>query len=441
MPGNCLLPCLLSASLTVFAATPLLGAEQSAQDVPSRSSRSRVVAVFFSKKADEQAEQKKRGPAAQADRAWPTQRDLAAAPLGWHKTGNAIADEIKAKGGYAVAGQVVDHRGKPLTKGEVTISVDNRDTYRFENGWFVTRSQSRPANIGPVSLRVLTFFHEEVTQAVVVNEGQVAMEQITLGPPLPKAKLTGFKGLVQDEAGRPVTGAEVKVTVYASNGYFESPLSSTTVTDRKGEYVVSGIAPQEYSVSISTKQQPRLHASFTIDPGNNENVLGLKNSHDGLSREGNGRIESTLLYPRQITIESVYQPDGSTDFSNAKVLKDRYVLVQAGSNEIAMGNQKIGGQVIFDPTAQKSEWGYYEDDLRFRNSDGQCAFGHFYVNRTVGHYDLGEVNFDAVENADPTRIKTRSSPCVLNHVYVVRTYEKGCYAKFVIRAIEIMQPK
>jgi protocatechuate 3,4-dioxygenase beta subunit len=359
----------------------------------------------------------------------------------WHKTGNAIADEVKAKGGYAVAGQVVDHRGKPLTKGQVTISVDSQDTRRFENGWFVTRRQSRPANIGPVGLRVLTFFHEEVTQPVAVNDGQVAMERISLGPPLPKAKLAGFKGFVQDEAGRPVAGAEVKLTIYASNGYFESPLSSTTVTDRKGEYVVLGIAPQEYSVSVSTKQQPRLHASFTVDPANDPNVLGLKNSHDGLSREGNGRIETSLLYPRKITIDSVYQPDGSTDFSNANTLKSQYELVQAGGDGIAMGNQKIGSRVIFDPTVQQSKWGYYEDDLRFRNSDGKCAFGHFYVNGTVGHYDLGEVNFDSVANADPTRIKTASSPCVLNHVYVVRTYEKGCYAKFVIRAIEIIEPK
>ena len=80
-------------------------------------------------------------------------------------------------------------------------------------------------------------------------------------------------------------------------------------------------------------------------------------------------------------------------------------------------------------------------DLQFDlNSKGQLYFHHLDVNEMVSHYDAGEVPFESVTVADSEHFPNgnTTTPCTVNHVYVVRTWE-GKYAKFIVREIEVMR--
>jgi hypothetical protein len=57
------------------------------------------------------------------------------------------------------------------------------------------------------------------------------------------------------------------------------------------------------------------------------------------------------------------------------------------------------------------------------------------VNGTVGFYDAGAVPLASVNEAGERGYSTQSRPCVVGHVYVVRTFD-GHYAKFAVLNIE-----
>jgi hypothetical protein len=66
-------------------------------------------------------------------------------------------------------------------------------------------------------------------------------------------------------------------------------------------------------------------------------------------------------------------------------------------------------------------------------------FSHFYIGKLQGHYDLGEVAFEAVKALDLSKLTTRGTECRANHTYGLRTYD-GKYVKWIVREIEVMKP-
>jgi hypothetical protein len=95
------------------------------------------------------------------------------------------------------------------------LKYQNRseDTYRFENGWFITRRQieSNYKKIDPNYNKIVvsSFQHDEVEVPVQIEYGKVNFQQVFIER-TPKTKLATLKGIVLNEKGQPVPNAQVR---------------------------------------------------------------------------------------------------------------------------------------------------------------------------------------------------------------------------------------
>ncbi len=351
---------------------------------------------------------------------WPSPADLAAAPADFNVRGKDIADQIKKKGGLAVAGQVVAPNGVPLKKGMYRVSIDNNSVYDcYDNGWFIAQhynNRSSSCRCIAATFHYRTEFAQEIVQDKV-NFLQIALEAI------PDEQLATLQGTVQDEKNQPVANAQVKLTL----GF---TVSLETTTDAQGQYSFPKILPQAYDLIITSKQHFGSFAHCMIEPAKADGTKWVITSIDGLSRLEDQMIVTTIFAPRRVVIEAVLQSDGSTDLAARNTLKDRFALELFGDDGLIMGSKKTGRCIIFDPTAKNYE------DMHLHVDKGVPAF---FTNRRSGMingiYSLGKVDFASVKEADPSLIQNTPLPCEVNHVYVVRTAQNGLFVKFIVRSI------
>jgi hypothetical protein len=181
----------------------------------------------------------------------------------------------------------------------------------------------------------------------------------------------------------------------------------TTQTGPNGEYSFDNLSGAEHRVVASKSGYAYHSAKFTPPEG------------------GVGAVKNLKLYPkRRITIDYVYQADGSRNFTSGEI--------QAGSIEWLVGE---GGVDFSDGQVEE----YEPDDLRdleLRQEKGVLKFDVFYIKGPNGFYDAGAVPFEALTEAAETGYATGEKPCEVGHVYVVRTYEEDNYAKFIVKNAE-----
>lgn len=359
---------------------------------------------------------------------WPSPDELAAAPADFNLNGQKIADEIKKRRGYAFAGQVVVSKGAPLKKGTYRVSVDGKDAnLYYDNGWFTTRRQY---DLGATSCKCLvTTFQHRVEFAQEIVQGKVNFQQITLEA-APDEQLTTIKGKVQDEKNKPVADARVKLSLNHST-------SIETTTDAKGEYSFQKILPQAYGLTVTSKEHYGSYARCDIEPGREDGMKWTMGSEDGLSRQEDQTVLTTILFPRRVVIDAILQPDGSTSFASRNLPKDRFTLELFGNTGLIRGSKKTGGSIVFDPTAKETPDGIYDVDMYLCVNNGVCSFSHARRGGFSGLYTLGKVDFASVKKADPEQIRIAALPCEANHVYVIRTNQNGLYVKFVVRSVVV----
>ncbi len=500
MTKNAILRCWLFICLTIPAAT-LSGQELSERQWSTSDGRFQVDAVFVQKKKDKVvlkrsdtgktieislwrlseddkkyvAEQRtpekepEKAKKADEDRApdHPKSPDavapldpatLAMAPPEFIKKGKEIADEIKAKGGFAVAGQIVDKNDNPLRKGMYVVALqpDNaqgrkisneRAAYGinahiadcFEDGWFITH---REIHASYNTLLAASFVHDEVSTSLPIEEGKVNFWKISLDT-TPRKDLINLNGYIQDEKGRPVANATVTLTHAVSGHSYGPAMMIKTSTDANGMYSFPEVASQPYGVKIYSPsfQYPpgffhSMSSSFFLWPGDKQ----VSSNNGGPSRLERGRIMTMLQSPRILLLETVFQPDGSPDFDKSNVVRNQYWLTDVGSTGgVVMGNPVLN-RINFD-TANIRE--VFAGDVELSVMGGRFFFIPPYdgdQQDKSGLYTLGKTNFDSVKKGLPFKIQRENVPCELNHVYVVRTGQKGNYARFVVRSIDVMEP-
>lgn len=177
----------------------------------------------------------------------------------------------------------------------------------------------------------------------------------------------------------------------------------TTQTGPNGEYSFDNLSGAEHRVVASKSDYAYHSAKFTPPEG------------------GVGAVDLELYPKRSITIDYVYQGDGSRNFTSGDI--------QAGTIDWLVGE---GGVDFSDGQVEK----YEPDDLRdleLGQEQGVLKFRVFYVKGPNGFYDTGAVPFDSVTEAAETGYATGEKPCQVGHVYVVRTYEEDNYAKFIVK--------
>ena len=366
---------------------------------------------------------------------WPDEEEFVSASPTFLRLKDEIEAEIKEKGGVAVVGQVLEKDGTPMentptNRRTYLVTFNDQDTHRFNKGWFITPRQDFLPN---GRLRVSTLEHEEIMMQLQNSPGKIHFRRIYLDR-LPKEKLVELRGSVQDEKGRPIAYAELSLSILPPSGSFLGghvpPIK--IVADSKGQYAFPGVPPQTYHLYATSPQYG--YISNRVRLGNDQTKPTSIEKNNKFFQQDGEKFVITVPFQRKVTIDTLYQPDGSTDFTKDNVIKGQYELLTVQNFDIARGDKKIGGAIAFNPT-EKSR----EHDLRLL-FDGKLEFSHSYRYYNAGNYDLGEVDFDSVKEADPAKITRYDSPCLLNHVYVVRTFKLGHYAKMIVRSIEEIDP-
>jgi len=336
-------------------------------------------------------------------------------------------DEIKEKEGFAVAGQIyID--GEPVKlSSDFGANVIGRPTYHFKNGWFLTsifnNTDSRDKTIKAFALQTGMLEIPIPPEDKKVNFYKVLLKKA------PDDQLVDLKGRVMSEDNQPLKNAGVSLGFSIGSGTYPSGGGNTNwfnvreiSTDELGQYCIPKVFPREYSVTAWHNNF--VTGSNTFDP--NENTID----------------DHVLSKHRKVTIDVIYQPDGSTDFTNENVKKGQFVLT-TGNWDTANWDNPIGGSSLrLDSNSKMSSWGH---DFRFDVDRGHVEYTSNYGG-VQGLYDLGEVDFNSVTEAKPDLLKglyPRPS-CELNHVYVIRTFETqetGNYAKLIVRKIEVIEPE
>ena len=369
--------------------------------------------------------------------------DIRRAPAEFTNRLRAIEKEVAERGGFAVAGQVRDEKGFFPIPGQFTVALkDNdsnaEDTYKFRDGWFISRSM-RKEQLGYNTLVVASFFHRQAEQPLTIEAGRVTWANVTLRR-ASAAYQTSISGTVRDEEGRPVADADVRLTIDRSNGYFDTQATRSAKTNRQGRYSFTGLSFQPYSIHVSKTGYAFTFASFkpaepgtaasssegdtsTPRPSRPSNILTMRTmwAKGGERTSDSRHADFVLAYPRAITIDYEYQSENQFTGQNVK----RGVVWDV-SRGIKFSEDSFSG---------------YPHDLQLISKEGELFFRHAYVRgKGHGHYDLGEVPFDSVTEIDESEaIVRRDTPCVVNHVYCVWTYD-GKYAKFIVRSIDVIRP-
>lgn len=319
--------------------------------------------------------------------------------------------DIQAKGGICIAGRVTFSDGRPVQwPQDVQVNLHHgidKPLRVYKDGWFIMDSVISAHYAGPAKGFVIRAFgYDPIDASIDVYDGEMTYVDFVMQK-TPPDKLASVKGTVYDENDTPLEGAHVTLSFpFANLGSGGRPERSV-ITDSTGRFLFEGLSSAKHNVTAYAESRAYDSGTFTPMPGHTA-------------------IENRKLYPnRSITINYVYQPDGSRNFSEGDL--------QKGTMHWIFGNEGVN----FSKGTIESYTPGDLRDLELRQDQNVLYFQNFYVNGRNGFYDAGPVDFDSITQADgnQSRYSTRRQECITGHVYVVRTYEDH-YVKFIVQSTE-----
>lgn len=332
--------------------------------------------------------------------------------------------ELEEKGqGFCIAGRVQFEDGRTIyDRNDVKVNLVLPYAMILNtcyDGWFIGdcftpfRNYNDDRRVYWIGLRA--YGYEPIDEKVDLAEGQITYFEYVMKK-TPEDQLSAAAGRVIDENGHPIPGAKVYCHFRALK-----QMGETWVYDR-WEYMRHEFTDPN---GVFCFDMLRADDYFLIEAW----ADGYANYHRVFDIKPDTVTKKTLqLFPnRQVVLRYVYQPDGSPSFTDG-ALQSGTVTLKHNENP-GHGLTFSAGQIT-----QRCE------DLRLEQFDDKLFFDACLGSRTheVGNYDTGLTNFEHVTEADTgdanyTPIMT---PCRVGHVYVVRTYDKGHYAKFQVLADE-----
>ena len=319
-------------------------------------------------------------------------------------------DELNAQAGVCIAGRVTLSDGAPIRSGEdVMVNTDawgDLALWVYEGGWFImdrTPNNALPAK--PVHVRA--FGYDPLDIDVDVRQGEVTYLELQLVK-TPPAHLASVAGIVRDENNQPFNGAWVSLRFPFSNHGYRAEFGYTyphmeVQTGPDGRFRFYGLSATQHRLTASAPQYAYHAGTFTTPAG------------------GETRQDRQLYPNRRIVIDYVYQPNGGRRFDDGAILAGTvdWLNGTSGGLDFSLGQVLSGHQDLYLRQTQ--------DVLKFRNA---------YVNPQTGFYDAGAIPFDSVTEAGETGYSPGEKPCLVGHVYVVRTFGEGHYVKFIVRSDE-----
>jgi hypothetical protein len=322
---------------------------------------------------------------------------------------NERTAELESKGGVCVAGRVTLSDGAYISSdADVMVNLNcsvDEPLDVFKGGWFIAKEVLPPSYTSWYGrgLVVRAFGYDPLDASIRIQPDEITYLECVLEK-TPAEKLSSVEGIVVDDHNEPVDGATVSISFpFVNLGMFDSPYRSM-VTGPDGQYHFEGLSKTEHRISASASGHAVDSASIVPLPGEIQ-IVDLK------------------LFPKlKIVMDYIYQADGSDDFTGGDL--------ESSSIEWAAGSLGLD----FSDRGLKDYNGQSLRDLELRQEQGVLKFYVTFCNGRKGFCDLGAVDFGSVTAAPQAGYQTRDVPCIVGHVYVVRTYEDN-YAKFVVRSI------
>jgi hypothetical protein len=316
--------------------------------------------------------------------------------------------ELKSNGGICIAGRVTMSDGAHISGGEDVMvnlyhSVDE-PLWVYEDGWFMMGRTLSSDYAGPRKGFVLRAFGYEPNDAFIrILKGEITYVEFVMDK-TPSENLASITGIVVDEQNEPFKGAIVRLSFpFADHGNDSMPYMSI-VTGPDGQYSFEGLSGGEHSLGASASGYA-YHSASVTPPAGETVTKNLK-----------------LWHNRKAIIDYVYQANGSRSFSDGNLQKGTIEWVNSNQG-VDFSDGEVEG---YEPESLR--------DIEMTQGQDTLNFQIFYCNGKNGFYDAGAVDFDSLTEAPQTTYSLRQRPCVVGHVYIVRTYEDN-YAKFIVRSI------
>lgn len=319
-----------------------------------------------------------------------------------------IAD-LEAQGGICIAGVVAKSDDAWIRGGkDVQVNLLHRgdEPLRiYGGGWFIMKRTRKSSNAGTGKRLILRAFgYEPIDAFITILDGKMTYLDFEMSKTASE-NLASVKGVVVDEGDYLFPGAHVSLTFpYANYGISATPIMDM-YTNTNGEYLFSDLSACEYGLTASASGYAYHTEKFTPS-------IGEVTERD------------RILYPnRRIVIDYVYQADGSRSFIEGD-LKTGTIDWLCAKDGVDFSKGQIEGHDKDD--SRDLDLRQVQDVLKFRN---------FYCNGENGFYDAGLVDFNSVTEARKEGYEAAEKPCLVDHVYVVKTYELK-YAKFIVKTNE-----
>ena len=313
--------------------------------------------------------------------------------------------EIMATGKFLIVGRVSFQDGREIEGracAEVQVNFRNAIDVPLAvepGGWFYTDDVIEEDYAEGGILRIRALGIAPIDVPVTVDAGIVVIDEIEL------ITETGYaiEGTVRDAAGAPQQGIFVELFFPLSSTCWEPLMSIVTGDD--GTYRFDGLSSAVHHV--------RLGAPF--------GYVWMSADEAALPADSPAVVDLLLIPEMAMTLEYVYQPNGSRDFSGPGLV----------TGTIEWPAQGLG--LDFEDGALE---GYDAEDLRDLDliQDGTSLFVRcVYQTSENGFLKITDETFETITEAPENGYDTSRVACNVGDVFVVRTYE-GHYAKFVITA-------
>ncbi len=321
-----------------------------------------------------------------------------------------LQTKIDQKGGFGIVGKVEFEDGKKINGGtDVQInyhSDGDRPAKINDDGWFyfyVPLERSYTGAGGKVTIRA--FGYRPIEDEINLADGKVHQLKYKLTK-LPDSDLSAVNGVILDESQNPVDGANVTLFYpFTNHGIGNHPVL-TYKTGVDGVYKFEGLEPAKFRFYAEGSNGAFNRRMFT--PKRGENILQ----------------EMTIFAIRKLTLDYVYQANGTRDFLYGDL---RYGRIE--------WSERQGGLDFSEARIERNDHDTYRDLEMYRDYNKiALVFRVLYVSDSNGFYDAGLVDLSEIIEAKPEGYSSNAAPCILGHTYVVKTYE-GHYAKF--KVIEI----
>jgi hypothetical protein len=318
--------------------------------------------------------------------------------------------ELDPNEGICIAGRVTMDDEAHIGSGkDVKVNLEygiSTSLWVYDDGWFVmSRTAKNSPHSGPAKLILRAFGYDPINASIAVSQGQMTYVEYVMHK-TPVEKLSSVAGIIVNDQNEPVEGTMVNISFPLPYSPANEQPSMSIQTEPNGYYLFEGLSATEYNLWVRAISG-YAGISFNVKPV-----------------AGKTAISNQKLYQnRSIVIDYVYQADGNRSFAEGNIKKGTVEWVH-GPDGMDFSEGKVKEYDYKLP--RDIEMGQDKDTLRFQI---------FYSNgKGNGFYDAGEVDFESVTEAAESDYTIMPKPCIIGHVYVVRTYENN-YAKFIVRSI------